>query len=143
MQQSLACSGRGTRFVLAGELVLLGSHPLLSGFFSASDQAGGSFAHCEFRGRGLYITMVSRPHGDNDRQSIKSGGTSHWVLVLNRGDRRLGSVVRRQDARGRSYEALSLTLVKQSSAAPTRPLVAAPLPNAPKSQGFADPPVAR
>ncbi|WP_342642330.1 hypothetical protein [Rhodoligotrophos ferricapiens] len=146
MRHALVCRGQTDQFAVSGQLAHLGGREVLSGFVTISDQAGESFAHCELKGRTLYVTMVSRSQDNSGR--LVPGGTSLWILVLNRGDRRLGSVLRRQDGAGRTYEALSLSLAKQSGVRP-QPGIAT-IEDAPPGSSaaaadpiFVEPPIAR
>lgn len=150
LEQRLRCSGSSSAFDVSGTLVALAGHPVLSGHVTMTNVPGGAFAHSEFRGRALYMTIVARGTTGEDALLL-TPDTSLWILVLNRGDRRLSSVIRKPVRTGASHEMLSLSLARRSGKS-TIPVVAPDIAAAQPmfgseapviSREFVEPPISR
>jgi hypothetical protein len=116
LEQRLDCRGASSSFKIRGTLTALSGHQVLSGHVTMTNLPVGAFAHGEFRGRALYTTIVARGT-DREDALLVAPDTSFWILVLNRGERRLSSVIRKPRRSGVADEILRLSLVKQSALA--------------------------
>ncbi len=120
LEHTLSCQGGGGGVHASGYFEV-SSGDVLTGYVNGSSIIGRAYATCEVKGRALHVTLSRREYSPRNAQETFAAEDSLWILLLNRGDRRLGTVIRAKEAgSGRRYEKLALNLrrVTRNNAAP-------------------------
>lgn len=107
---TLSCHGTGSGVQASGYFDLVSSTNRLTGFVNGSSTIGRARATCELKGRALHITMTQEGHDPRDAFGQDKAKRSLWILLLNRGDRRLGTVIKARDRAGGTYNKLAVTM---------------------------------